>query len=321
MIETLGTATLMAAGETAEPIRITGITFENGDLSKVRYPTLIDYDRAPGGVRFEPGFQILSPGRHQFILQLEPGFEFTQELVSLNADSQILGLEVDWSEPSTCLLTLDGVTGKVAVLRFPCRPSPSGLILSPEEIVYGGAYLALINREETLSASNQNVVAAPGDPEPQTIKLLGLDLHGRPVYDLFQQDALPGVPSDLGLEPTIRVYRTEAVSFSLKIATIPDFKFKELPDQQVQIQPFEPSVRPPELKNASGADEGRRCNLFWEAASGTEGSVSTFYLDVWQPAGPGRGHPGMGHSRKMRRIVQVDPTVIQPPSCSGGICI
>jgi hypothetical protein len=321
MIETLGTATLVEASVTDEPVRITRITFENGELCKPRYPTLIDYGRAPQGVRFEPGFQILSPGRHQFLLQLEPGFEFTQELVSLNADSQILGLEVDWSVPFTCRLTLDGVAGKVASLRLPCRPSTSARIFSDEEYVYGGVYLALINREETLSASTQNVVSAPGDPEPHTIKLLGLDQHGRTVYDLFKHDALPGVPSNLGLEPTIGVYRTETVSFSLKIATIPDLEFEEVEDQQVKVRPFEPSVRPPELKNAGWADEGRRCDLLWEAASGSEGLVSTFYLDIWQPASSGDVRPGVRHSRKRRRVAQVDPTVIQPPSCFGGICI
>jgi hypothetical protein len=72
MIETLGNTTLTETGETTGPVRITGITFKDGALCRPRYPTLIDEARAQG-VLFEPGFQILSPGRtFELLIQLDP---------------------------------------------------------------------------------------------------------------------------------------------------------------------------------------------------------------------------------------------------------
>ena len=69
MIETLGTATLMAA---VDDLQLIDIKFREGDhLCEPLYPTLFDYDRAPQGVRFEPGVRILTPVRQlQFQFQL-----------------------------------------------------------------------------------------------------------------------------------------------------------------------------------------------------------------------------------------------------------
>jgi hypothetical protein len=326
MIETLGNATLTETGATG-PVQITGITFQDGDLCSPRYPTLFDEDRAKG-LRFEPGFQILSLDRtFEFLVQLDPegGVELDRIVLPLNARSLPPGLKTEWPDPFTCLLTLGSPFEKVTALRLPCHPT--GREITEEEIVYGGVYLAIVNREEPMTKWHFAVVAEPGEPEELTIKLLGLDGFGRPVYDLFVADALSELPPDLVLEPTFRVQGFEKVSLAIRIATPPelDLRFrKALRDPaQVKVEPFEPDLKPPQLRSAVREDEGRRCGMVWVAGqSGTSvGAASTFYLEAdWQPQGA--GHRSFLRQHGVRAVrVQLDPTVIQPPSCNGGICV
>lgn len=328
MIETLGNATLTETGETFEPVQITGITFEDGDLRRSRYPTLIEDGRAPQGARFEPGFQVLSPGRTlQFVFQLDPGggVELGQEVLPLSAPSLPPGLTVAWPDSFTCQLTLEGPLDKVTALRLPCLPS--GRQATKEEAVYGGVYLAIVNREEKPFAWHGPMVSDPGEPEENTIKLLGLDGRGRPVYDLFLSEAQQRLPRDLALEPTFRVEGKEPpVSLSLLIATPPelDLRFQRAfaHPGEVEVNPFKPPVRPPELRDAERREEGRRCDLRWVAGQPRTdaGVVSTFYLEAdWKPQGAAGDFLRRHGVSKV--LVQVDPTVIQPPSCSGGICI
>lgn len=322
MIETPANASPATTG----PVRITGITFEDGDLCRPRYPTLIDEDRAKG-MRFEPGFQILSPGRTLgFLIELDPagGVELDQVVLPLNAPSQPPGLKAEWRDGFTCLLTLGGPLDKVTTLRLPCHPTRRKI--TTEEIVYGGIYLAIVNREEPMREWHAPLVADPGEPEERTIKLLGLDGFGRPVYDLFLPEALTGLPSDLGLEPTFRVQGHEKVELTVRIATPPELnlRFRRAVDPtQVMVEPFEPILKPLQLRDAGREDDGRRCDMVWIAgASRTDvGVVSTFYLEAeWQPQrSQVRSFLRRHGVRKV--LVQLDPTVIQPPSCTGGICI
>lgn len=327
MIETLGNATLTETGETAGSVRIAGITFQDGDLCRPRYPTLIDEDRAQG-VCFEPGFQILSSGRTlEFLIELDPegGVELDRMVLPLNASSLPPGLKAEWRDPFTCLLTLDGPLDKVTALRLLCRPT--GRDITNEEIVYGGVYLTIVDREESIVGLGSSLVSDRGEPEKLTIKLLGLDDKGRPVYDLFLPEALPALPHDLGLEPTFRVYGHERVELTIRIATPPEldlrFRRSAVDHAQVKIEPFEPILKPPQLRNAGWEDDGRRCDMTWVAGpSGARvGAASTFYLEAeWQPKESRVESFLRRHGvRKVR--LQLDPTVIQPPSCTGNICI
>lgn len=333
MIEILGNATVTEAGEASGyDLQLTGITFHEGDLCQPRYPMLFNYDRAPQGVRFEPGVQILVPGRQlQFLFQLEAGVEFlvvdgrpVVVSVAYPSATSIPGLTAvlpDPDDPTTCLLTWDqaeaervfGGPIKVTALRLRCMVNR---VTTPGEEADGGVYLAIVNRPK--EAHVDLGIGDAGQLEPDTIKMLGSDPQGRPVYDLFQPDALPAVPSDLSLEPTVRVRSNEEVKLSLLLATPEILEFKQAPGNpgQVQVNPFEPPVWPPELQNAAWKEDGLRCDLIWRQGpktSGHTGCVSTFYLDVWQPV--------LGGVGPMQRLMQVDPTVIQPPSCTGSICV
>jgi hypothetical protein len=146
------------------------------------------------------------------------------------------------------------------------------------------------------------------------------------VYDLFLPGALPRLPYDLGLEPTFRVQGHEKVELKIRIATPPELnlRFRRAVDpSQVKVEPFEPILKPLQLRDAGREDDGRRCDMVWIAgASSTDaGVVSTFYLEAeWQPQqSQVRSFLRRHGVRKVK--VQLDPTVIQPPSCTGGICV
>jgi hypothetical protein len=323
MIETLGTATLMAAVETADhDLQLTGIRFREGDLSQPLYPTLFDYLRAPQGVRFEPGVQILNQNdrllHFRFQLEAGAGVELRvgadgQPVIESAADPSIEGSSIRGLtaavllDPYTCQLTWEQpVDVEVTALRLLCVPI--GRPLTDGEQVDGGIYLVILNRPKELPVLG---IGDPGEQEPNTIKMLGSDPAGRPVYDLFQADALPGLPSDLSLEPTLRVRRGEGMEFAVRIAAPVDLRFVQADGdpQEVKIS----GTRPPELQNAEWLDQGDLCKLVWLAESMERiGRVSSFFLKADEvPV------PAMGPSRFLR----IDPTVIQPPSCTGGICI
>lgn len=328
MIEAPGTATLMAAVETAGyDLQLTGIRFQEGDLSRPLYPTLFDYARAPQGVRFEPGVQILEPHgrllRFRLQLEAEAGVELRvgaggQPVIKSAVDPSVEGLSIPGLtaavllDPYTCDLTWDQPAGvEVTALRLLC--TPIGRPLIDGERVDGGVYLVILNRPKDLPVLG---ISDAGAQEPNTIKMLGSDPAGRPVYDLFQPAALPALPSDLSLEPSLRVRRLEGMEFAVRMAAPVDLRFVQADGdpQEVKIS----GTRPPELKHADWLDQGDLCKLIWSSESGSQesldliGRVSSFFLKADEVPAPGTG---------TARFLRVDPTVIQPPSCSGGICI
>jgi hypothetical protein len=341
MVETLVTATLVEAGVTDEVVRITGITFEDGDLCKPRYPTLFDYFRAPHGVRFEPGFQILRSllPRLRFLFQLheDAGSEFLTDsqghpvVVSiLDPDAgQVPGLTAVLLDPVTCELAWDqaeadrihGGTVKLTTLRLRCQPL--GRTPTDPEKVDGGLYLAIVNHPEAVGLDLG--IADPGEREEDTIKLLGSDSLGRPVYDLFRLDALTQLPGHMGLEPTFRVRQTDPpVDLACQIATLPEIDLRFVPAvgdvQAVHVLGFKPEGLPRQLLAAERLDQGRRCRLSWAPQQNgvrNFGESSSFYLEAVLE---GQVSPSWAkwHGKVLLRL---DPTVIQPPSCTGGICI
>lgn len=338
MIETRGSATLTTADPSAGyDLAITGIRFENGDLSRPRYLSLFDYGRAPEQVVFEPCVQIvqeLAPQQTlRFLVQLDPvdGVSFQTrdgEPVVVSAvdpdGGPVPGLAAGLLDPFTCELVWDPSLAspddrKVAALRLFCEVPDR--VPTPWETVYGGLYLAIVDRPKTASAGGLGI-GDPGEREPDTIKLLGVDPQGRPIYDLFLPDVLPAVPAYLSLEPAFRVTRADAsVELSIELAPPLDvIQFKEKADdpQEVQVIGFKPEGWPEQLQAAEWLDEGRRCRMAWAPKEGPgeqPGDSSAFYLEVvrieigpdWQPV--------------ETRYLQIDPTVIQPPSCTGGICV
>ncbi|HVG06460.1 MAG TPA: hypothetical protein VNM67_02065 [Thermoanaerobaculia bacterium] len=345
MIETLSSAT--ASLEQEDPLiidlEITGITFEGGDLSQPLYPSLINYDRAPEGVQFEPGLQIIALDSKPFTVLFQIGsdkVEFMQgpggapviESVAAAPDmGQMEGLSAELTDPRTCRLTWNQTLAASAVtaLRIRCQHSGGSVATAPEE-VDGGVYLAIVHRPDKGSEPIQGM--PPGDLEPDTIKVLGTDAQGRPRYDLFLADVLTGLSPDLELEVCFRVREGHTASFSLVFST-PDndirFQSMSADPSQVPVQP----ERPWQLRNTGRSELGDRCTLLWVQNTGRSacmtsspakgqihclaGRVDSFFLEASEVP-PGAGEPRAA----LLRSVRFDPTVIQPPSCtSSGICI
>lgn len=324
-------------------LEITDITFEGGDLSRPRYPSLINAFRAPAGVQFEPGIQIIHGERDlTFLLGIDPsseavfesdasGLPVVESIVSPSG-SGIAGLvERSLLDSRTCQLTWrpGEAESRLTALRVRCSPTLRGA--TDPERVDGGVYLMLLDRPEWLPEEHPAV--DPGLPVPHTIKILGTDGHKRPVYDLYLRAALDSLPTDLALEPTFRVREGHAVDFSMLFAPDVDLRFLPSADDfgQVAVEDF-PSGRPPQLVDAAREDAGKECRLKWVQATGRDlctssseergeghclaGQVTSFMLVAF--VGPGSFFDV--EERDKRRLV--DPTVIQPPSCtSSGICI
>lgn len=359
MIETLGNATLTEAGRTAGyDLEITRITFRDGDLCQALYPTIFDYARAPQGARFEPGLQILQAGHLlRFLFQLEEGEEgkgvkfltdpegnpVIQSVTDPYSDKPIPGLTAVLIDSVTCELTWDqeaanrahGDFVKVTALRLVCLP----LDRQPTdpELVDGGLYLAIVNRPEETGPDLG--IGDPGAPEPQTIKVLGSDVFGRPVYDLFLLEAQTLLPPYLGLEPTVCVREHEVRDVAIQISTLPgiDLRFERAlaNPAEVRVHGYEPQGWPTQLRAAEREDEGRRCQVLWIEETGRSGCtigspekgqnyclvglITTFYLEAFLKD----GFHLLPESWRRRGVrMQFDPTVIQPPSCTAsGICI
>jgi hypothetical protein len=359
MSETLGSLSMVLEPEPEEgppTLSLTGIWFEGSDLSQPRYPSLIDGTRAPAGVQFEPCLQI----RQEAVEILKIRFEIAQKEVSfltLNGDVQATsvyhpvdgmlppGVEsvklVD-GDPRKCELTWDQAAAeragfsRLSLVRLLCQRSGPPPLTALEK-VEGGLYLAILKRLEP--AFGKPEIKDPGLPVPETIKILGFDQGGRPVYDLFQSGVQDGLSASLSLEPAFRCREGQIVGFSLAL-DLPegiDIEFVTDPNSdQVQVTGFLPEGRPFQLGETTAEEfDGfphRKCSISWFQETGrqycatsnfkesrrgycTSGQGSSFGLRA-TPSGvlPFDAPPGT--------VAEFDPTVIQPPSCTAdGICI
>lgn len=356
MSETLGsTSTVLDPEPEVYDLSLTGIWFQGSDLSQARYPSLIDGTRAPAGVQFEPCLQIRQEPVGLLKVFFEIGEEGVSFLVTPGGDVQTLsvfypsgdlppGVEsvklVD-GDSRKCELTWNQDTADKAgfsrlnLLRLFCQRA--GPPLSAAEVVEGGVYLAILKRlESPFGKPNKK---DPGSPIPDTIKILGFDREGRPVYDLFVPGVQDGLPSSLSLEPTFRCREGQIVAFSL-VLDLPDgtdIQFVTDPGgDQVQVAGFLPEGRPFQIADTTAGDydghPNRKCAISWFQETGrqycatsnheeatkcycTHGQGSSFSLR----ATPGGALPS---SVPKAQVAEFDPTVIQPPSCtSTGICI
>jgi len=328
MIETLSSAPASLDQEdlVTSDLEITGITFADGDLSRPRYPSLIDHSRAPG-VQFEPGIQLISnvPRPFTVLYNIDPSanvifkqdgnLPVVQSVAAAPDFGPVPGLSAELLDSTTCRLTwnqTEAVSTSTA-LRILCEPSdrtPTG----PEQ-VDGGVYLTIVHRHE---AGTESIPAAPeGVHEDGTIEIRGTDSHGRPRYDLFHSGVSEDLAPDLELEISFRVRAGASVELALhfSVATGSDLHFESIAGQVV-VQPD----RPEQLQSAASSDQGEKCSLHWvrPAQETTQGQVASFFLK----AADGDSGDFAGRAALAGRHTQIDPTIIQPPSCtSSGICI
>jgi hypothetical protein len=362
MSETLG-STILALDPEPEPgpeegptLSLTGIWFQDSDLSQPRYPSLIDPGRAPAGVQFEPCLQIRLEPIGILKIVFEIGEEGVSFLLTPGGDVQALSVFNPWNgmpppgvesvklidgNPRKCELTWDQGAAdragfsRLSLVRLLCQRV--GPPLSAVEEVEGGIYLALLKRLEP--AFGDPHLNDPGPAVPETIKVLGFDSGGRPVFDLFEPGVQDGLPESLALEPAFRCREGQIVDFSLAL-DLPDeidIQFVTEPGtDQVQVAGFLPEGRPFQLAETTAGDfdgfPNRECSISWFQETGrqycatsnarearkcycTSGQGSSFGLRA-TPKGV------LPFEAPKGTVAEFDPTVIQPPSCTpAGICI
>jgi hypothetical protein len=301
MIETLRSASVLQEGDPASAhLTVSGIFFDAHDLSRPRYPSLINYERAPGGVQFEPAIQIMQAGP-QLHIQYEidpsqpmifdaPDGENVYVTSVLNPEGTPPGVVsaklVDDNDPRRCVLVWDqekedeafGGPNRIVSLRLHCRHSSEvrELSNSPVEKVEGGVYLTILNRPEMPFKIRR--AKEPGTPIESAIKILGFDPEGRPVYDLFQPEVLEGLIASLALEPSFRIREGQISSFSMVLDLPPELekiRFELEPKRTaVRVVGFEPQGRPFQLNDTPASDFGgkpnRKCFVEWYQETGRQ---------------------------------------------------
>lgn len=352
MIETLGS--VVASLDQEDPVipdlEIHGITFQDGDLSKPLYPSLIDHARAPEGVQFEPGVQIRSGQRDlTFLFRIDPKPEVKVEFERDAADlpviesmdslpgtgiAGVVARSLPDSKSAQLTWRQSEARSEVTALRLRCRHTPPQIPSDPE-LVDGGVYLVIVNRP--MVHGEELAGGDPGPLEPDTITILGTDSGGRPIYDLYHREALTDMSSDLSFEPTFRVREGEKVDLSMRFAPDVDLRFLPAPGnhQEVAVEGYQPPGWPPQVRGAARDDLGKRCRLQWVQDLGRSlcttsnmevnqqgycrsGHVTSFLLTAF--IGEEVMHFWQVAEKDKRRLI--DPTVIQPPNCtSSGICI
>ena len=357
MIETLASkvASPVQGGPLVPMLEITGITFHGGNLAQPLYPSLIDYARAPAGVQFEPGLQLRADLGEPLVVRFEidpaAGVKFVANALEEVEVTSILvpqlsrppGLQsatLVEGDPRRCDLVWDQAVagalgfGQLNTLRLHCEFEDPEHGSNPLEAVEGGLYLAILNRPEDLNENNQQNPS--GDPVAGTIKMLGFDGIGRPVYDLYRPNE--SLPEALALEPTFRCREGQIVSFSLAL-DLPDgidlmFITDPAPnDDQVAVNGFLPAGHPFQLYETTvGPFDGhphRSCGLTWAQETGRQYCTTSnprearkCYCIQGQLSGFGLLAAPKGQLAPSRQMANIDPTVIQPPNCtSSGICI
>lgn len=301
MIETLRSASVLQEGDPdSAHLTVSGIFFDEHDLSRPRYPSLIDYERAPGGVQFEPAIQIMQAGP-QLHIQYEidplqpvifdvPAHDGNVHVTSvLNPEVTppgVVSAKLVDGDPRRCKLVWDqekedeafGGPTRIAPMRLHCRhlSDVRELSNSPVEQVEGGVYLTILNRPET--PFHIRFAKEPGTPVESAIKILGFDPEGRPVYDLFQPKVLGGLIASLALEPSFRIREGQISSFSMVLDLPPELekiRFELEPaGTAVRVVGFEPQGRPFQLNDTTASDFGglpnRKCFVEWYQETGRQ---------------------------------------------------
>jgi len=326
---------------------LTGITFEDERLWQPRYESLIDYDRVtlPDRARIEPAFQLRQETASWMEITLEiasPGFRFrtiagSDEVVAYSiAEPEVTPLpglveiRLDGSDQK-CKLVWDSAaaTERVTTLRIACD---GGEAHTPREkklaAVLGGLWLTLAQ-----PSSIQPSVSCPPPPDrglrpDMVIDLEGFDDVGRPIYDIFREEAYQDIPGAIELEPAFRVERGGFLPFAVALGSSLPADLHFLPNcapgpDQIRVFPFQPPQRD-ELHHLAPTlcqAQGRRCAMEWQRPPGPShgivGSVATWFLGL--EFVPGTQVPEDYRRRLLADgrtlATTVDPTVILPPPC------
>lgn len=349
MMETLAPALEEADSPlpaTLPDFEITDITFDEGKLWKPRYGSLFAYAPEIEAFQFEPAFQIIAPPGD---LEIEILFEIrADQAVWFREDEEnpgsvrcraidepknanvagLVSAAFEGERRCRLLWNRSALEKNVTTVRVFCQ-GEAGIPEDPVTHVEGGLYLSLINRPkkgEIFEAASQTSLR-----KAWTIKVIGVDKHGRPVYDLFLP-ASEDIPATLELEPAFRCREGDEHQFKIELDLPSPYSvlvFETEAPGKAKVYP----KRPQKLTQADTHPGDKICELTWkqgkdrflcktgEPISTTplcaQGATESFFFKTKIEA-------GLNIPKLVRRLseeLDIDPTVIQPPVCYDGVCI
>jgi hypothetical protein len=318
------------------------VDFAAGQLWRARYPTLIRHEvHDAAGLQLEPAFRVRSAAPDQ---EVEVVFRLAGDDVEFAAsplgavDWQLLVPANDWPAPDvTVTLSAEGHRKECRVLWRRSGAPLTALLIRCRHVhggpqpgsdawkwtrVEGGVYLALVDRGDVPPVPPvppEPAQTPAGLPVAGTVRVLGVDEHGRPVYDLFREDF--SLPAGLALEPAFRAAPGEQPELRLRLdlpAIFQDVRFQVDDAGEVEMAFAIPAARPAHFVGSPGGELA--CTLLWSRALLEEGAGDsrqgrTANLYAMLDFGALRGALADAIEKG------VDPTVIEPPACdASGVC-
>jgi hypothetical protein len=234
--------------------------------------------------------------------------------------------------PRACRVVWNRTPGaRITALRIVCRHE-AGEPSSEDDgvartVVEGGVYLVILDGGEARAfpepAQRQGYQGQPGRVQVVDIN----EANSQPVFDLFHAEF--SHLASIAPEPAFRVAHGESIEFPLALDLPPEYqdvRFKVDAEGQVAMSYAVPGWKPEELKSSRAGEDGRLCTWQWSrpgqascaldptAQGCTQGRTANLYAQL--DPGPLRGRLGDAFA-----LVNVDPTVIDPPACdASGVC-
>lgn len=310
------------------------VDFKEGDPCRPRYVDLY-HDQEPkeeSPVQVEPAFQV-GDSIEELRVRVElaaGGVGFTDDdgrplCRELNAPESRPRIEYDG--PSACTLTWIREIGAPATRVFRIYCHRRGRELTHEEKVYGGIFVAVTT---SLSKIRRHIPhELPNQVRLRDVVVLGTDEHGRPVYDVFKRrEAME--PFEVELAPAFRAREGKALEFVMTMGI-------EEASWNGKVEYIQPKGKqPPHLKGLYEEQHPKKYYFHWQTP-GREcvssapaedcylGEIVTFHLEpqLDTPTAdvslPWRlvhaGFKNWDDYAAALSMINVDPTIIQPPPC------
>jgi hypothetical protein len=187
--------------------------------------------------------------------------------------------------------------------------------------VEGGLYLSIIYKPK--ATQSLSPIRKQSSRSSRAVKVIGFDEHGRPTYDLFRPDP-DSIPAEIELEPAVRAREGDLHHLDLEL-DIPGLVFETEAPAKARVYPYQPEQRPRQLVRAETRGGDKICELEWSQGKDRQhcrvgstsplcylGATASFFFKT------------RAEDRELEKIAElmdIDPTVIQPPVCNGDVCL
>lgn len=318
-------------------VRVGRVDFKNGDPCKPRYVDLY-HNQEPQEdplVQVEPAFQVgESVEKLQVRVTLEKGdVVFTDEggrplCRELNSP-RIPTIEYDGA--GGCVLTWarEAALPATRVFRIYCQRS--GQKPTDEEMVYGGIFVAITT---SVSLMRRHIPHdRPDSVRLRDIVVIGTDPAGRPVFDVFKprEETDATLPFGVELAPAYRARESKALEFAMTMGI-------ENASWNGEVDYIQPQGKKPlGLSGKYNPEHPKEYHFYWHNTLGQGchatqplencylGEIVTFHLvpqlehsaeDLpFPPRLSHAGFKGWDDYAAALKMINVDPTIIQPPPC------